>query len=313
MNALRAGRPLSVVLAVVLAGCGRPPPAVPPPQFDPAAVDGARALREVADLVALGPRDAGTEGAARAAEHLRARLAALGLAASIDAFQDPAPRGKTTFRNVVGVLPGSGQGLVILGSHFDTKAGMDAGFEGANDSGSSSGLLLELARVLAAGPRVGPELWFVFFDGEECLEQYGPRDGLHGSRRLTAQLVQDGRAADVRAMILLDMIGDRDLSVTLPRNSSPELVSLFFEAAHAENVRDKFSLYPFEIGDDHEPFLQAGMPAVDVIDFHFGSGPGKNDYWHTPEDRIDKLSAESLGIVGRVTVRVVNALTLPRP
>lgn len=107
-------------------------------------------------------------------------------------------------------------------------------------------------------------------------------------------------------MILMDMIGDRDLTVTLPRNVTPALASRVLQAAHAEGARHAFSLYPYEIGDDHEPFLQAGMPAVNLIDFQFGSAPGRNDYWHSPEDTLDKISAASLQTVGRVVVRVLN-------
>ena len=228
--------------------------------------------------------------------------------ADVDEFNEPSPRGPVIFRNVIGRLPGQGQGLIILCSHYDTKLGMPAGFQGANDSASSSAAVLELARVIAKGPAVPPEIWFVFFDGEECMEHYGPGDGLRGSQRLAKQLVKAGRAKQVKGVILLDMIGDKDLSVTIPRNSTPAIASAVFDAARAENVRDKFSLYPFEIGDDHDPFFVEDMPVVDIIDFQFGSQPGANDYWHTAEDRLDKISPESLAIIGRVVLRVVNGL-----
>ncbi len=299
------------VTLVCLAGCSRPLPeseTVEPPQFDLSLVDGQRAYSEVEQLLAVGLRDSGTDGAARAAEHLKARLEALGISAHIDSFENLCPLGEVTFRNVIGTLPGAGEGLIIVCSHYDTKAGMDPGFTGANDSGSSSGLVLELARVMSQGLRVAPEIQFVFFDGEECMEHYGARDGLHGSKYMAAQLVESGRSSKVLAMILLDMIGDKDLSVTIPRNGTPELVSGIFRAAHEEGVRHLFTLYPGSVGDDHVPFLQAGMPAVDLIDFRYGSTPGRNDYWHTSEDTIDKISAESLETVGRVTLRLVNSL-----
>ena len=306
----RVGFPASVLLAwaglfVSCGGTARPPPVG---RFDPAAVDGDRAYAEVADLVALGPRDAGTPGGERAALHLRGRLEALGIEAHIDAFEDPTPIGPLVFRNVVGRLPGRGRGRIILGSHFDTKRGMGPDFEGANDSGSSTGLLLELARVMAEGPEADPEIWFAFFDGEESIERYGPRDGLHGSRRMARALVADGRASGVRAVIVLDMVGDRDLTITLPHNATPWLLARVLDAASAEGVRERFRLLPHAIIDDHEPFLDAGMPAVNLIDFEYGSAPGLNDYWHTDEDRMDKIRAESLGIVGRVTLRLVNTL-----
>jgi glutaminyl-peptide cyclotransferase len=254
---------------------------------------------------------AGTAGAEAAARHLRRRLEHYGLAAHVDAFQDLTPDGTQTFRNVIGRLPGRGPQWILLGSHYDTKAGLGPAFQGANDSGSSSGALLELARVLKAAAEDAPlaaHIEFVFFDGEECRYRYGPRDGFHGSRHHAAQCVQDGRAEDAVAVIVLDMIGDRDLTVTLPRNGTPELTKAFLRAADEEGVRDRFGLSSSDVGDDHVAFLRAGMPAVDIIDFEFGSAPGRNNYWHTTEDRMDKISARSLQIVGRVTLRVVRRL-----
>ena len=294
--------------AVGQGGCRRVASSSLPARFDPDHVDGERALEEVRALVALGLRDAGTPGARRAAEHIRARLEAVGVEARIESFEDDTPQGRWTFHNVVGRLPGRGAGLLILGSHFDTKAGMPEGFEGANDSGSSTGLLIELARVLRAAPRVPPEIQFVFFDGEECVVEYGPRDGLHGSRYYARHLVKSGRARDVRAVLVLDMVGDRDLTITLPRHQTPALLQHLLAAAREEGIRDRFTLWPTSILDDHVPFLEAGMPAALLIDFEYGSAPGLNDYWHTAEDTLDKLSAESLRRIGRVTLRWLNRL-----
>lgn len=271
----------------------------------PSGFSGDRALYEVHSLVALGPREATTDGARRAAAYLRDRLQQLGVQAEIDTFVDRTPREHQPFRNVIGTLPGDQPGLIILGSHYDTKAGLGAGFQGANDSGSSCGVLLELARALARTNWPGPELQLVFFDGEEALQHYGPSDGLHGSRHHAGRLVREGRRGDVLGVIVLDMVGDRDLQVVLPRNSTPALAARVLRAAQAEGVRPVFSLYAHEIGDDHEPFLKAGMPAVDLIDFTYGSAPGRNDYWHTPADTLDKLSAGSLDTVGRVVMRLL--------
>ena len=261
------------------------------------------------EFVSLGARDAGTDGALRAAEYIADRLRAAGVETRIDAFTDDTPAGRKDFRNVLGRLPGVTQERVILVSHFDTKAGIAPPFEGANDSGSSTGLLIELARLLARAPDRRFETTFAFVDGEECLKRYTDRDGLYGSRRLAEHLTSSGAAEHVRAVIVLDMVGDRDLQVSLPRNSSPELISLVFAAARAEGARQSFRLFTNAVIDDHVPFLLAGMPAVDIIDFHYGSGPGKNDYWHTPEDTIDKLSTDSLQLVGRVVIRMLNELT----
>lgn len=298
-------------LALAL-GCGRPPAAeqAPPPAVpaEPVAISGAAALEEVRAFLEVGPRDAGTPGAERAATYLAERLRALGVAAEIQEFREPSPLGpETVFRNVLGRIPGRTGRIVLLGSHYDTKAGIPD-FAGANDSGSSTGLLLELARAFAAGAPPELEIRLAFFDGEESQIEYGPADGFHGSRHLARTMAADGSLSNVAAMILLDMVGDRDLTLTIPRNSTPWLVSLAFAAARAEGVRDRFQLYPYAIGDDHVAFFERGVPAIDLIDFAFGSAPGLNDYWHTPADTLDKLSAESLGIVGRVVARMVAEL-----
>jgi Zn-dependent M28 family amino/carboxypeptidase len=296
---------MCLFVLVLLSGCRRPNGDAP---FKPGAVSGDRALEETRGLVAISPRDAGTAGAAKAAEHLASRLKAIGLEVEVDTFREPTPRGLTTFRNVMGRIPGEGKGLIILGSHYDTKSGVGPGFQGANDSGSSSGLLLELGSVLKKGPRVSADIMLVFFDGEECMISYGPHDGFHGSRHLAKQLVTESRSGSVIGVIILDMIGDKHLDAWLPANNTPELSRAVLLAAKEEGVLDRFSKTGHAVGDDHVAFLEAGMPAADIIDFQFGSAPGLNDYWHTQKDTIDKLSAESLETVGRVVVRVVNGL-----
>jgi glutaminyl-peptide cyclotransferase len=145
-------------------------------------------------------------------------------------------------------------------------------------------------------------------DGEESRTHYTGKDGLYGSRRLAAVLRNARASRPVAGAILLDMIGDRDLTVTIPRNGAASLMTLALRCAKDEGVRDRFGLYPGDIMDDHVPFLEAGIPAVDLIDFEYGSQPGRNDYWHTPQDTLDKLSPESLQTVGRVVIRMLNAL-----
>ena len=310
---------INLLIAVLLytSGC-RPASAPETTAFRPIApriLDADNALAEARALAAFSPRDAGTPGARQAAGHLLARLQAVGVQATLDAFTDETPGGKTTFWNVMGVIPAAGRRAakapwIFLGSHFDTKSGLGGGFEGANDSASSSGLLLELARVLQAAGPLPVNIGIAFFDGEECLHSYTARDGLHGSVHAARALCLNRRVDQVRAVIILDMIGDKDLTVTIPRNSTSDLVARVFRAAAAEKVRDKFTLMAGALLDDHRPFLEAGMPAVDLIDFEYGSAPGRNDYWHTPQDTLDKLSAESLGIVGRVVIRVLNDLMM---
>lgn len=227
----------------------------------------------------------------------------------MDRFKDDVADGTADFCNVMGRLPGRTNSVVVLAAHYDTKTGISATFAGANDSGSGVGLLLGLASALTGAHRDDlPEIHLVFLDGEECRREYGPADGLHGSRHLARQWRASGQARRIRAFILVDMIGDRDLTVTVPRNGTPELIKAVMGAAEAEGLRSRFSLYPGTIMDDHQPMLDAGMPAVDLIDFQYGSEPGGNDYWHTPGDTMDKLSIDSFQKMGQVVLRLLAAL-----
>lgn len=265
-------------------------------------------MSEVEALVHIRPRDSDTAGARRAAVLLDGRLKEFGVTSRIDTFSEETPNGKMHFHNVLARIPGKTQRLIVLASHFDTKSGISEDFQGANDSGSSSGVLLELARVLNARSPYETEFLIAFFDGEECRVNYGLREGLHGSRQLAKQLVESGGAQFVEAVIVLDMIGDRDLKIMIPRNTSKNLVKILFDSAHEVGLRAKFGLAESEILDDHVPFVAAGMPAINLIDFEFGSAPGLNDYWHTTNDTLDKLSVESLQTVGDTVLRMIENL-----
>lgn len=317
--------------ALCLTGCMRDDQSVPRPVMVPP-FDGAAAYQECSAFVNLGPKPAGSPMAWRAAVYLRDRLAAIGVDARLDSFADAVPGGTGIFHNVMGRIPGDTNHIVIIAAHFDTKTGISEDFAGANDSGSGVGVVLGLMKALAGdltgtGISAGlsraetrgrrqatlhrerssgrPEIWAVFFDGEECRKEYGAIDGLHGSRHLARQLVANGEASRVKAFILLDMVGDRDLTVTIPRNGSPALMSAVFDAARVEGVRERFFLCHGGILDDHQPFLDAGIPAVNIIDFRYGSSPGGNEYWHTSADTLDKLDVSSLEVVGRVVLRVM--------
>lgn len=271
--------------------------------------DGQRAYAEVEALVQFSPRDAGTPGGKKAAEHIFQRLEGFGVEAETDPFTDQTPDGEKTMYNVVGRIPGTTDRWIIFGSHFDTMPGIE-GFQGANDSGSSTGVLLELARIISESKTV-PEtgILLAFFDGEEGIAGYVPGDGLHGSRRMATYLQETGVHKKTDAMVLFDMVGDKDLHLTIPANSSSELVKAVFDAARATSHREYVSLLRHSaVTDDHVPFLDIGIPAIDIIDFKFGSAPGKNDYWHTADDTLEHISAASLQISGDIALQLLKEI-----
>lgn len=184
-------------------------------------------------------------------------------------------------------------GVFLLCSHYDTKLFEHAQFVGANDGGSSTGLLLELARVLALEPRLAARIELVFFDGEEAYEQFSESDGLYGSRYFAGKIADERRAQRFRGGMLFDMVGDRALNITLPRDSPAQMVHDLFAAGDALNWRKHFGYFTGGITDDHTPLNAIGIPTIDIIDFDYAP-------WHTPGDTIDKLSPDSLQIVGSV-------------
>ena len=298
----------AVTAIILYTGCGNDAPVAtttaPRVQVSMPADLGTNALARVRRLCELGPRDALTPGAEAAAKWLAAELSAIGLKPDTDTFDDPAPDGTSRlFRNVTATAPGTGKGQVLLLSHYDTKAGISNSFIGANDGGSSTGLLLELAAYFVRNPPT-PSVTFAFLDGEECRRAYGESDGLHGSRHLARKMREAGQGTD--AVILLDMVGDLDLRLTLPRNGTARLKTALLDAAAAQGLRSKVGLLSYDMVDDHQPFLDAGFPAIDIIDFEYGSAPGLRNYWHTDADTVDKLSAESLRITGAIVIQLIS-------
>ena len=269
----------------------------------PGRFDQERAFRHVAELVAIGPRPSGSPGIARAQGYIERTLGSFGVAFEEDAFTADTPVGPVAMMNIIAKIPGRLPGIVLLATHYDTKRMPD--FVGANDGGSSTGLMLELARVLAASkPKF--TIWIAFFDGEEAIVDYGPRDGFQGSRHLAAKMQASGEIKKVRAMILADMIGDADLNIRREANSTPALVSLVWRSARDLGLQKYFLPDKVAILDDHIAFLQQGVQAVDLIDLDYGPA---NSYWHTPQDTLEKISAKSIGIVGRVILAALKRLT----
>lgn len=276
--------------------------------------DADRAFNHVKSQVAFGPRPAGSAAVEKTREYLMKELKSYGLKTSLDEFAETTPRGKVKFKNVVAELPGETDKLIVIGSHYDTKEFKEFTFVGANDGGSSTGILLEIARVMAADKQKRKFTYqFVFFDGEEAFchdwsECLDGNDHTYGSRHHAEKFKKEKQIERVKAMILLDMVGDKDLTIPREETSSAWLVNAIWGTAQELGYRKEFPSRPFTIGDDdHMPFLRAGIPAVDVIDFEYGKGAEDNRYWHTAEDTLDKISAKSLKIIGDVIL-----LSLPK-
>lgn len=260
---------------------------------------GEKALAHVERLVDFGPRPSGSEAIEKSRAYIEQQLKSFGWSVREQEFMDKTPRGEVRFVNLIaefrGSQPRSSVLSFLLCSHYDTKIFDAFRFVGANDGGSSTGLLLELARVLAMRPELAAKIKLVFFDGEEAVENFSETDGIYGSRYFAKSMPAWKDRDRLRGGILFDMIGDRDLKVTMPPNSPPNMARDIFASAEALNVRNRFTYLENDVTDDHTPLNAAGIPTIDLIDFRFS-------YWHTAEDTIDKLSPESLQTVGSVAL-----------
>jgi glutaminyl-peptide cyclotransferase len=254
---------------------------------------GDKALGHVQAMVDFGPRPPGTEAIEKTRTYLAGQLEAAGWKVERQSFSDDTPRGKMQFVNLIATFGSQSAPSFLVCSHYDTKTFDNARFVGANDGGSSTGVLLEVARVLAERPELASKIELVFFDGEEAYEAFTETDGLFGSRYFAKQLVAQDKAKLFRGGMLFDMVGDKSLTITLPPDSPPELARAVFASADALNVRKHFTYFDRDITDDHTPLNEAGIPVIDLIDFDYPP-------WHAPGDTIDKLSPESLRITGAV-------------
>lgn len=280
--------------------------ATPEPAKPPApAFDGERAFAHVRKMVEMGPRPAGSKELARTRDYITNELKSYGLSVRTDEFRTRTPVGERQMVNVTAELAGESSDVIIIASHYDTKPFKDFRFVGANDGGSSTGALLEIARNAAQSGRK-PRLtyWFVFFDGEEafchewdeCGTPQAP-DNTYGSRRFVARLKEEGQLKRVRAMILLDMMGYKKLELGRDTMSTPWLVDIIWQTARELGHGAQFLEREEGVGgDDHEPFLRAGIEAVDLIQL------STYPFWHTPEDTLDKISPQSLKTVGDVVL-----------
>jgi Zn-dependent M28 family amino/carboxypeptidase len=280
----------AVVSALVTVACLHAAQSAPP-RFD-----GARAYEDIRQLVAIGPRPAGSPAIQLTRDYIKKQLIAAGLTPEEQPFDAKTPIGTIHMINVRATLPGtgSGRGRLVIGGHYDTKLSPDFPFVGASDGGSSTAFLLELARALK-GRRHPMPIELLFLDGEEAtLWDWDTHttDHTYGSQYYVDTAQRVGTLKDIRAFILVDMIGDRDLQIKRETYSTAWLTDVIWTAA-ARLKRREFVAESSAIEDDHVPFLKAGVEAVDLIDLDYPA-------WHTREDTLDKVSAGSLEAVGQV-------------
>lgn len=269
-----------------------------------AEISGASALNYTREVVAHGPRVPGSAALAELRKYIHSKLAEFECEVSEDSFTAETPEGPIRMHNIIARFPGKTGKAVFFSGHYDTKLLPGNHFVGANDAGSSTGLLLEMARVLSGQERKH-DVYLVWFDGEESFGDWSDTDGIYGSRHLAKKWHESGMLSKIVALINIDMIGDKDLGVLEEYYSARSLTRLVRQVAEDLGYEKYFFVSKGAIEDDHVPFLRLGVNAIDLIDFEFGP---RNSYWHTPEDTMDKLSADSLEIVGRVCLEILRRL-----
>ena len=250
-----------------------------------------RAEADLRTLVGFGPRPAGSAAIEKARAYIIAELQKAGLKPQLDAFDARTPRGFRKMVNIRATRPGSKPSIIALTGHYDTKV-FDFPFVGASDGGSSAAWLLEMARATAA-LKLENTLEFTFFDGEEAVVEWTEDDSVYGSRYDVDRRIRERSLQQLKALILVDMIGDKNLDIKKETQSTDWLKDIIWNTARSIGYTREFPTETREVSDDHVPYLKAGVPAVDLIDFDYSP-------WHTAEDTLDKTSGKSLKIVGDV-------------
>jgi glutaminyl-peptide cyclotransferase len=262
--------------------------------------DANRAWEHLRRVVAIGPRPAGSAAIEESRRYIKTTLAAAGVSVSEQAWTDRTPLGPVRMVNLIATIPGASANRLVIAGHYDTKLVREFRFVGANDGGSSTAFLLELARALKAR-RNALTIELVFFDGEEAVVEWAGTDNTYGSRRYVSVTTQNGSLATLKAMILVDMIADRDLLIMRESHSTPWLADIIWDAARRQKLGPYFDDEGMPIEDDHLPFLEAGIPAVDLIDFEFKA-------WHTAADTLDAVSSRGLQVVGDTLLAALPAI-----
>jgi Zn-dependent M28 family amino/carboxypeptidase len=274
-----------------------------------AAVNGARTLEYVKEIVAFGARPIGSPNHKKLEQYILSRLK--GDQVEDDAFVADTPAGKLPVRNIIAKFPGTRDGIIVIAGHYDTNYPLrNTAYVGANDGGSSTALLLELANQLRGNQRNGYSVWLVWTDGEEAIHDWSASDSLYGAKHLAAKWQSDGTLKKVKAFLLADMIGDADLNIEREYNSTRSLEDVVLQAATNLGYQSHFFARTVAIEDDHLPFLRAGVPCADLIDLDYGYN---NVFHHTPQDTLDKLSIKSLQITGDVILETTRLVDMRSP
>ena len=271
-----------------------------PPPDKTGGFDGKRAFEVLAKLVGFGPRPSGSPALAKTQTYILSELSSYGCPVDTDAFNAQTPVGPVAMKNILVKIPGDKPGIILLGTHYDTKK-LD-NFVGADDGGSSTAVMLELARVLCPQHGAHP-VWIAFFDGEEAIRQWTDTDSRYGSRQMSAKLAMSGDLPKIKEFLLADMVGCRDLRFRRDSNSTAALTDLVWTTAKNLGYATVFVNDDTSVEDDHISFLKRGVPSVDIINMDI-----MNSYWHTPQDTLDKVSAKSLAITGHVFLETVKQL-----
>jgi Zn-dependent M28 family amino/carboxypeptidase len=264
-----------------------------------------RAMEYVKEIVAYGPRPLGSKNHEKVENYILSHLKTDTV--EHDDFEINSAEGHFSVHNILAKFPGTRDGIVVIASHYDTNWPLrDTAYVGANDGASSSALLLEIANQLRGKKLNGYSVWLLWDDGEESMKlPWDDAEALYGVRHIAKKWQDDGTLKKIKAFLLEDMIGDADLNVEKVTDATPWLEDLVYQAAINVGYQSHFFARETFVGDDHQPFLDRGVPAADLIDLNYGYN---NVFWHTTQDTVDKLSPKSLGIVGTVTLETVRLL-----
>lgn len=267
--------------------------------------DGKRAFDAVAKQVAFGPRPSGSPAIAQTQDYILSKLKSYGCTADVDSFTSDTPAGRLPMKNILVKIPGKRPGIILLGTHYDTKRLEN--FVGADDAGSSTGVMLELARNLCS-QHGRYAVWIAFFDGEEAVRpEWQDPDNCYGSREMAARFAISGDLPKIKAFMLADLVGTKTPHFKRETYSTKALVDLVWGVARKLGYGKIFVDESSAVEDDHKSFLKRHVPSVDVIDLDNGPN-GDVYYWHTPQDTLDKISPKTLAIVGRVFLESVKQL-----